>query len=154
MQRGFTFEFASPQASTMPTSNQSNSLACTSRVVWCNVLQCVAVCCSVLQCVAVCCSVLQCVAMCCSHQEIWPQTYICVHILKPNLFFCVSRTATYSNTLQHTATHCNAQTCLFHTSLPTSVFCSWVSFIGLFWCLSSSVTNRAWVSHVGLFWCL
>jgi len=29
-------------------------------VMWCNVLQCVAVCCSVLQCVAVCCSVLQC----------------------------------------------------------------------------------------------
>ena len=37
-----------------------------SYVVFCSVLQCVAVCCSVLQCVAVCCSVLQCVAVCCS----------------------------------------------------------------------------------------
>jgi len=37
-----------------------------SSLVWCAVLQCVAVCCSVLRCVAVCCGVLQCVAVCCS----------------------------------------------------------------------------------------
>ena len=34
--------------------------------VYCNVLQCVAVCCSAVQCVAEHCSVLQCVAVCCS----------------------------------------------------------------------------------------
>jgi len=32
-------------------------------VLWCSVLQCVAVCCSALQCVAVRCSVLQCIAV-------------------------------------------------------------------------------------------
>jgi len=64
-------------------------LGSTTDVVWCSMLQCVAVCCSVLQCVAwccnalqyqdiedlvarltqcvaACCSVLQCVAVCCS----------------------------------------------------------------------------------------
>jgi len=55
--------------------------SCPYRVVYCSVLQCVAVCCSMLQCVAVrlqsgevasrpylavCCSVLQCVSVCCS----------------------------------------------------------------------------------------
>ena len=42
------------------------ALPCVLRVVFCRVLQCVAVYCSVLLCVAVCCSVLQCVAVCCS----------------------------------------------------------------------------------------
>ena len=36
------------------------------RLVYCCMLQCVAVCCSALQCVAVRCSVLQCVAVCCT----------------------------------------------------------------------------------------
>jgi len=34
-----------------------------SKLSWCSVLQCVAMCCNVLQCVAVCCNVLQCVAV-------------------------------------------------------------------------------------------
>jgi len=98
------------------------------RCLCCSVVQCVAVCCSVLQCVAVCCSVLQCVAVI----KKFDFRHIYVYTFWSQISFFLSRTATYSNTLQHTATHCNAQTCLFHTSLPTSVFCSWVSFIGLF----------------------
>jgi len=35
-----------------------SSLDTQTHVLWCSVLQCVAVCCSMLQCVAVCCSVL------------------------------------------------------------------------------------------------
>jgi len=80
--------------------------------VCCSVLQCVAVCCSVLQCVAVCCSVLQCVAVCsvlqcaavrCSvlqcnthHEQINPRT-------------SNNSESPHYNTLQHTATPCNAQ---------------------------------------------
>jgi len=71
-----------------------------------------AVCCSVLQCVAVCCSVLQCVAVCCS--VLWCTRWFSRlsltnhqfrsrinQIGQLNQFVC-------HNTLQQTATHCNA----------------------------------------------
>jgi len=51
-----------------------------SYVVFCSVLQCVAVCCSVLQCVAVCCSVLQCAAVCCSVADIFYCMVSYVHL--------------------------------------------------------------------------
>jgi len=72
-------------------------------VVYCSVLQCiavldpsgisrrsafnmhVAVCCSVLRCVAVCCSVLQCVAVCCSVL----QYGILVEFLESQLSVCM-----------------------------------------------------------------
>jgi len=60
------------------------------RIVWCSVLQCVAVCCSMLQCVAVCCSVLQCVAVCCS--VIW----ICWWIERCSALQCVAGVLRFS----------------------------------------------------------
>jgi len=74
------------------------------------VLQCVAVCCSVLQCVAVCCGVLQCVAVCCSVLQLkWISARmreVCEgrYVEGSQHPFPLQHTATYCNTLQHTAT--------------------------------------------------
>ena len=66
-----------------------------------------------LQCVAVCCSVLQCVAACHVSHTHW-------HDVTVGHIYCntsVSYVTAHSNTLQHTAPHCNLNTItLYHTA--------------------------------------
>jgi len=78
----------------LPARRQS---AC--RLLWRDMLQCVVVCYGVLQCVAVCFSVLQCVAVCCSVLQCVAVSF---YLRDANLL--VGHSATYCNTLQHTAT--------------------------------------------------
>ena len=78
-----------------------------------HVLQCGAVCLSVLQCVAVCCSVLQGVAVC-------RRVLQCVAVLLCRMSAPPAQFSKVSNTLQHTATHCNFVDKVYYTSELTS----------------------------------
>ena len=91
--------------------------------VYCSALLWVAVRCSVLQCVAVCCSALQCVAVCCSVSGLktpQPET----ECTKERSIHTHRRSTQDCNTLQHTATHCNAvlqcvAVCCRHSNLTS-----------------------------------
>jgi len=62
--------------------------------VWCNALQCVAVCCRVLYCVAVCCSALQCDAKTLNGVSVllWRCVAVCCSVL-PCVAVCCSLAA-------------------------------------------------------------
>jgi len=83
-------------------------LCCSCVAVRCSALQCITMSCSALQCVAVRCSALQCIAVhwCvavrCSSGTIGSWS------LPSHKSLHHTQTATYHNTLPHTATHCNA----------------------------------------------
>ena len=102
--------------------------------------------CVVLQCVAVCCSVLQCVAVCLRCSSLSPPLFslslthisfslACTHtlslarFLSPPRYLLLARAFSalscntllkiHRNTLQHTATHCNAMHYTYARSLST-----------------------------------